>query len=555
MNDEEITFVDLTAPTESEFTTRHIPDDNAEDEVVDDRRESFRKILKNTGMRVNFDNLTTIFFDHDSEDRQFLVDMLRRKRVPADNIEVIFNSWFGMYPDEAGIDVKGKSPQANSGEENAFSPQDAARRAQDRELKRMQNETDILEAETYHAQARERLDRLHNKGNDGKDSVRERFEPVMTVRDDGKYEVAKDEAGQPITRKIVEPVAQAGNGQSDMMTNMMFQKVFSDNGNNNSRDDTMMQMRIQSLESEIARSKDTHEAALERQRDRLAEKDNEISRIREDNRMVVDRLRDDYAKEIKALNEKHTDKIDIITQRHEDMLSHKEDMWESREQSYVDKVGRIEQDANYQIGGLRAKHEDDLIRMNSDHKLDVHNFESRARDNLENLKLNYNTGLSHRDQMEHIKEENREKQAELEKRIDSAKNTTDAERQNDKIIEAVGGTVKQVIEIFGKPTAANMETAALLNKQQANEIAIMQRQRSVEDMRARGYGDEEIDFVMQQPPLVHDDTYEQMLDINGMDSMDGMDEHDGMVTLESPVPPEVVSEPPAKSGGFVRSIR
>jgi hypothetical protein len=161
--------------------------------------------------------------------------------------------------------------------------------------------------------------------------------------------------------------------------------------------------------------------------------------------------------------------------------------------------------------------------------------------------------------MEHIKEENREKQAELEKRIDSAKNTTDAERQNEKIIDAVGGTVKQVIEIFGKPTAANMETAALLNKHQANEIAIMQRQRSVEDMRARGYGEEEIDFVMQQPPLVHDDTYKQMLDIDGTD---GMDEHDGMITLEPPVqqevvnvPPEVVNAPPAKSDGFVRSIR
>jgi len=490
---EEIILVDATGGDE-------VPTKSEGGGIVDEKMEEFRSILKNAAMKKNVDNITEGFFRGDITDREFLVELLENFRVSPENVNAIFYSWFGEFPNKCGIDIYRPRRKKTVNEDEEESDIDFVKNAEQRRVVAMRNKLNMLEAQKMELELQKEINAF--KSDDKKMETKERIEPVIVMGDDGKIEVAKDSDGNVITKKIVEPIATATGGSS--ITEMMMMQQLMGGSNRNNGSSGIAEIKIQSLEAEIARNKDRYDSEMVRLRDKLENKDAEIARMREDKDREVTRIREDKDREIAALKEKHEDKIEIIKDKYDTEMKHAEDRWADKENYYIEKVDKIDRDFRDQVEGIRAKYENDIARIRSDHQRDIEVFVGRAGDDLDSLKSVYNLQVSHRDRMDEITAAAASREREMERKIEEWKNMSDADRSTTRMIEAAGDGINKLLDVFGKPIAAGMQTQAIATQQ-------LMREQEIAKLRNAGYDDETIANMIQPQVPNYDDVYEQVL--------------------------------------------
>lgn len=550
MDDNELIYVDTT---DDHVSTHH------EDSVPDDREDTFRQIIKDSGTRVNIENLTRSFFSGDVEDRDRLVRVLRKAQITPAKIETVYATWFdGTYPEDDGINLYSRAPKGG-GDAESNDEYDTDKLIKDIDLQErlaQKKRISALQAKKLEIEMKRDIKELNGTETNSSET-KERIEPVMIMGDDGSVEVAKDESGAPITRRIVEPMSMGSGGSS--ITELMLMQNIMGKGNNDGNSG-IHEIKIQSLEAEIARLRDKIESEKDRHKDRMTEieariesiKDkaaDDVSRVKEDTNKEILRIREDKDKEISVLRERHEDKIESIENRHSDALVALGDRYANNEQRTNDKMDRVESDASDMINGLQSRHHDDVERLHLDYRSQMKNFVDRADDNLDNTQTTYNMNLQHRDDMGIAKEQNDMRIKQLEQASKDRENMSDAERQNSQIINAVGNGIEKALDTFGKPYAAGMTVQNTITQQALEERAINKKLALIDDMRRGGYSEEDISFVMNPDshtqPQSHDDAYARILNTDG--NADGMIEVDHNMQY-APNQPQQITIPQKQHG-------
>ena len=527
MEDDEIVLID-----EGGNISDH---SNVAESASDDREDTFRRVIKDSGTRVNVENLTRAFFSGDVEDRDRLVKVLRKAQIAPAKIETIYSVWFdGSYPEDDGINLYIKSSRTEAIEqEDGYDTEKLIKEMGNQDLIAQKKRIMALQAKKLEIDLKKEIKDLDYNGSNA--NTTERIEPVMTVDDEGNIEIAKDEKGIPVTRRIVEPVSAGGSGSS-MTELMMMQSMM---GKNNSGDGNtgLYEIKVQGLEAEIVRLRDKIESEKERSNDRISERDARIESIKDKvaedlNRMREERdrdvstikdkaneelarLREEKDKEIGIMRERSDDKVSNMENRHADAMSALEDRYSIREERVVDKMDRVESDAMDSINGIQARHHEELSRLHADYKNQIMHFVERADDNLTSAQTTFKQDLVHRDDMTNIKESNDIRLKSLEQEMKDREVMSDNERQNAQIINAVGSGVEKALDTFGKPMAAGMTTQSMVTQQTLEDQSINKKLALIDEMKRGGYSEKDIAFVVdkgaQPPQASHDAAYERIL--------------------------------------------
>jgi len=538
MDDEELVVVDTTKSSKSTH-------EQESDSVPNDREDSFRKMIKDSGTRVNIENLTRSFFSGDVEDRERLVRVLKKAQITPSKIETIYSSWFdGNYPEDDGVDIYNKVPK--KGVEGSDSDPDKF--IEDMAIKDRIAQKDhmvSLQVKKRELEIQKEIKELAALGNDAPNS-KERLEPIMITDDEGNIEVATDKEGKPITRRIVEPIGSGGGESASLANMMMMQKMLG--GDKPRGDDGMSVIRIQGLETEITRLKERNDSESDRHRDHISDKDKEISslkegmsrelsRLKEESLKDMERMRENHAKELSDVHKRYDDKIENMEQRHFDNIAAINDRHQASNDRMLDKMERLESDAAGSVEGLRFRHHEELSRLHSDYKQQLSTFTMQSRSDLDSVKTMHQLESVYRNNIDAANKEHDINMKALEKKIADNANMSVTEKQNDKIIEAVSGGIGSAFEAFGKPYAANMQTSQLINQKRIAESAMAQRQAKITEMQRAGYSEQDIAYVVDgNANMDNDEVYEQVL------------QEDDLIPVDSGIEqykPEVVPRTPA----------
>jgi len=540
MDEEDIVLID--------DGTTHAHDSSIAENIPDDREDAFRKIIKDSGTRVNVENLTSTFFSGDVEDRGRLVRVLQKAQISPAKVETVYASWFnGDYPEDDDIDLyKKRSKKEDAITDDDYDSEKLIKDMSNQELIAQKKRIMALQAKKLEIEMKKEIKDLDGSGKTV--ATTERVEPVITVDEGGNIEIAKDEKGVPITRRIVEPIGAAGGGSS-MTEFMMMQSMI---GKGNSGDiNGINEIKFQGLESEITRLKDKIDTEKERsnsERERFNEriqdtKDKaieDISRVKDEKERVVNdikdklneelkRLREDKDKEISVNATRYDDRIINMENRHADALSSLEDKYIAREERIADNMNRVESDAMDSINGIQARHHEELSRLHADYKNQISHFIERADDNLNSAQTSFRSDIKHRDDMSSIKEQNDIRLKAIEQEMKDRENLSETERQNSQIINAVGDGIEKAIDTFGKPMAAGMVTQNTITQQTLEDQSISKKIALIDEMRRGGYSEGDIGFVTnknaQMPQESHDAVYEKVLGEDTDQSMAIIDEH------------------------------
>lgn len=542
MDDEDIVLIDGDVSRTN--------DSSVAENIPDDREDAFRKIIKDSGTRVNVENLTSTFFSGDVEDRSRLVRVLQKAQISPAKVETVYASWFnGDYPEDDGIDLyKKHAKKEDSITDEGYDTEKLMKDMSNQELIAQKKRIMALQAKKLELEMKQEIQDLDGKGSNA--ITTESIEPVMTVDESGNIEIAKDEEGVPITRKIVQPINSSGG--SSMTELMMMQSMF---GKGNSGESNgINEIKFQGLESEISRLKDKIDIEKERynsERERFNERIQDIKdksiddmlRIKDEKDRIVNdvkdklneelkRLREDKDKEISVNAARYEDKIINMENRHSDAISSLEDKYIAREERIADNMNRVESDAMDSINGIQSRHHEELSRLHVDYKNQISHFVDRADDNLNSAQTSFRSDLKHRDDMSSIKEMNDVRLKAIEQEMKDRENLSETERQNTQIINAVGSGVEKAIETFGKPMAAGIVTQNTITQQTLEDQSINKKIALIDEMRRGGYSEADIEFVTnknaQHPPESHDSEYEKVLEEDTDQSMAIIDEHGAM---------------------------
>ncbi|MHA1614139.1 MAG: hypothetical protein ACTSYJ_04795, partial [Candidatus Thorarchaeota archaeon] len=472
------------------------------------------------GTRTNIENLTRSFFSGDVEDRERLVRVLKKAQITPSKIETIYSSWFdGNYPEDDGVDIYNKVPkkvvEGSDSDPDKFI-EDMAIRDRIAQKDRMI----ALQTKKRELEIQKEIKELAALSNDAPKS-KELLEPIMITDNEGNIEVATDKEGNPITRRIVEPIGSGGGESSSLASMMMMQKIIG--SDKPKSDDGMLVIRIQSLEAEITRLKERNDYEIDRHRDLIANKDKEIlsikdgmskelSHLKEANLKNMEQMRENHAKELSDMQKRYDDKIENIEQRHFDNIAAINDRHQAINDRMMDKMERIESDAAGSVEGLRFRHHEELSRLHADYKQQLSTFSMQSRSDLDSVKTMHQLESVYRNNIDAVNREHDINMKALEKKIADNANMSVAEKQNDKIIEAVSSGIGSAFEAFGKPYAANMQTSQMINQKRIAEDAMAQRQAKIAEMRRNGYSEQDIAFVVDGNSSDNNDAvYEQVL--------------------------------------------
>jgi hypothetical protein len=559
MEDEDIVLINDGAVHTTSDATENVPDD---------REDSFRKIIKDSGTRVNVENLTSTFFSGDVEDRERLVRVLQKAQISPAKVETVYASWFnGDYPEDDGINLyKKPTKKEDSITDDDYDSEKLIKDMGNQELIAQKKRIMALQAKKLEIEMKKEIEDL--SGKEYNTNTTERIEPVMTVDESGNIEVAKDEKGVPITRTIVQPM---GSSSGSSMTELMMMQNMLGRGNSG-ESSGISEIKFQGLESEISRLKDKIENERERsnsERERFNDRIQDVkdksvedmTRLKDDNDRILNdikdklnnelnRVREDKDKEISVIIARNDDRVINMENRYADSISSLEDKYIAREERIADNMSRVESDAMDSINGIQARHHEELSRLHSDYKSQISHFVERADDNLSSAQTSFRSDLKHRDDMSSIKEMNDIRLKAIEQEMKDRENLTETERQNTQIINAVGSGVEKAIDTFGKPMAAGIVTQNTITQQTLEDQAINKKLALIDEMRRGGYSDTDVEFVTNKnakaPQESHDAAYEKILEEDDQ-SMIVIDEHQRMSSQQVPIPQAPYGQPVARS--------
>ncbi len=325
--------------------------ENIASETPQDR---FRRIVRDQGYNIGIENMTSVFFEGNTDLPAWLDDVLKLSHIPGKSREMILTAYYGKPLKELGIVIEpgfqSKKDEEKKAEEakKALSDDDSGmaeilKISQDEMKESIKNEKTLL-AIAQMKKMRKELDHDDKKDN----QQQQQYQMKQVIRPlikDGKMIYNKE--GAVVTETVIEPVAlgQQGGSNNDIMQMLAIRALQPPEAPKQTAGDPALLEYIKKLDSKIEKmDSDRQIQAKEEEIKRLNDK---LDRKEEDAKKELDRKEKDFADKLKDLNDERVRDLTELKERFQESMQHKKEL--------DDIVGQISGQHKKEIDGLKQK--------------------------------------------------------------------------------------------------------------------------------------------------------------------------------------------------------
>lgn len=312
-------------------------------------QDRFRRIVKDQGYHTGVENMTSVFYEGDTDNPAWLDDVLKLSHIPAKNREMIITAYYGKPIKELGITVEpgfagfGKKVDDAKKIEDAKKDDeiDFAKMSNDELKQSIQSEKSML-ALAQMRKLRKELDAENKpKENIQQYQMRQVMRPIMK---DGL--VIRDKEGVILTETVVEPVI-PGQQNSDIM-NMLAMKALNPPPVQETKQtgaDPVILEYIKKLDQKIETMESSRQIqAKEDEIKRMAEK---LERKEEEFKKDTERKEKEFAERLDKMNEERIRDLNELKERFTETIQHKKEL--------DDIIGQVTGSHKKEIDALKQK--------------------------------------------------------------------------------------------------------------------------------------------------------------------------------------------------------
>lgn len=322
--------------------------ENIASETPQDR---FRRIVKDQGYNVGLENMTSVFFEGNTDSPQWLDEVLKLVHIPAKNREIIITAYYGKTLKDLGITVEPAFSVGSTGNKKEDEKKTEDKRAEDEfdilkmsqdELKEtIKNEKTLLAI----AQMRDMRERLNPEKKQEPQPQMQMRQVIRPLIRDGK--VVYDGKGVAMTETVLEPVAPGNQGgvANDIMTMLAAKALSPQAAPANPSSDPAIIEYMKKLDMKIEKMDSDRQ---------IMEKNNEIKRLQDKLDMKeaefkkdLERKENDFKDKLSQLNDQRIRDLQEIKERFSESIKHKEEL--------DNVVGQISGAHKKEIDGLKQK--------------------------------------------------------------------------------------------------------------------------------------------------------------------------------------------------------
>ena len=308
----------------------------------------FRRIIRDQGYNVGIENMTSVFFEGNTDSPGWLDDVLKLSHIPAKSREMIITAYYGKPIKELGITIEpgfiNKKEEEKKAEDkkNPDDEFDILKISQDEMRESMKHEKTLLSL------AQMRKMRKELEGDDKKQENQQQYQMRQVIRPmirDGKIIYGKD--GAIITETVVEPVAlgQQGGSNNEIITMLAMKALAPQEAPKPAASDPSIVEYMKKIDQKIESMESARQIqAKEEEIKRLNDK---IDREKDDSKKELERKQKEYDDRLDKLNEERIRDLNELKERFTETVQHKKEL--------DDIVGQVTGSHKKEIDALKQK--------------------------------------------------------------------------------------------------------------------------------------------------------------------------------------------------------
>lgn len=322
--------------------------ENIASETPQDR---FRRIVKDQGYNIGLENMTSVFFEGNTDSPQWLDEVLKLSHIPAKNREIIITAYYGKTLKDLGVIIEpafgvgstgGKKEDDKKAEDKKNEDEfDILKLSQDELKETIKNEKTLLAI----AQMRDMRERLNPEKKQDPQPQLQMRQVIRPMMKDGK--VVYDAKGVAITETVLEPVAHGSQVglANDIMTMLAAKALSPPVAPVNPSSDPSIIEYMKKLDMKIEKMDSDRQ---------LQDKNNEIKRLQDkidlkeaEFKKDLERKENDFKEKLAQLNDQRIRDLTEIKERFSESIKHKEELDNA--------IGQISGAHKKEIDGLKQK--------------------------------------------------------------------------------------------------------------------------------------------------------------------------------------------------------
>lgn len=323
--------------------------ENIASETPQDR---FRRIIRDQGYNIGIENMTSVFFEGNTDSPSWLDEILKLSHIPAKNREMIITAYYGKTIKELGINIESGFINKKEEEKKAEDAKkavdgdefDLLKLSQDEIKETIKNEKTLL-AVAQIKKMRKELE--HDDKKDNQQQQQQQYQMRQVIRPlikDGKMIYNKD--GAVVTETVVEPVALGQQGGTNDLVNMLIMKSLSpQEAPKQVAGDPALLEYIKKLDSKI--EKMDSDRQIQAKEEELKRMNDKLERKEEEYKKDTERKEKEYNDRLDKLNAERIRDLTELKERFAETIQHKKEL--------DDVVGQISGQHKKEIDGLKQK--------------------------------------------------------------------------------------------------------------------------------------------------------------------------------------------------------
>ncbi len=317
-------------------------------------QDRFRRIVRDQGYNIGVENMTSVFYEGNTDSPAWLDDVLKLSHIPAKNREMIITAYYGKPLKELGITVEpafqNKKEEEKKVEDakKALADDDSGmaeilRISQDEMKESIKNEKTLL-AIAQMKKMRKELDHDDRKDN----QQQQQYQMKQVIRPlikDGKMIYNKD--GVVVTETVIEPVAlsQQGGSNNDILTALAMRGLSPPEASKQATSDPALLEYIKKLDGKI--EKMDSDRQIQAKEEEIKRMNDKLERKEEEYKKDTERKEKDYNDRLDKMNAERIRDLTELKERFAETIQHKKEMDEV--------IGQISGSHKKEIDGLKQK--------------------------------------------------------------------------------------------------------------------------------------------------------------------------------------------------------
>lgn len=321
--------------------------ENIASETPQDR---FRRIVKDQGYNIGLENMTSVFFEGNTDSPQWLDEVLKLSHIPSKNREIIITAYYGKTLKDLGITIEPafslgstggrKEDDKKTDDKKAEDEIDIIKMSQEELKETIKNEKTLLAI----AQMRDMRERLNPEKKQEQHQQVQMRQVIRPLIRDGK--VIYDAKGVAVTETVLEPVLPGNQGgvSNDIIT-MLLAKVLSPQASTTPSLDSSIVEYMKKIDMKIEKIDSDRQ---------IQDKNNEIKRLQDklelkeaEFKKDLERKENDFKEKLSQIDSQRIRDLEEIKERFTETIKHKEELDNA--------IGQISGSHKKEIDGLKQK--------------------------------------------------------------------------------------------------------------------------------------------------------------------------------------------------------